>query len=175
MSRLKASPIFRPLSQARFIPRATIRITSIQQKRYASQDYGSGQGDPKGENPQDQGSNPSADLEHPGPPPPAEGQGTGGGPTKAHGGGHNTQQNASSNGGGEGNASSGSGAQPKIHDAKVPSEESDDVRQHNEEMGKRFDGPHNQGKYDGKVGKGFWSGEQVAISTFAYRVRLTDF
>ncbi len=160
MSRLRASLIFRPLSQARFIPRSTAPIVHAQQKRYAGQDYGSGQGDPKGEDPQNQGSNPSADLEHPGPPPPAVGHGTGGGPTKGHEGGHNTQQNGSSSGGSGGSATDSSGAQPKIHDSKVPSEESDEVKQHNDEMGKRHDRSHEQQDDDGKVGKGFWSGEQ---------------
>lgn len=51
----------------------------------ATQGYGDGKGDPKGENPQDQGaSNGTKEkAEHPGPAPPSEGQGTGGGPTKA--------------------------------------------------------------------------------------------
>jgi hypothetical protein len=48
----------------------------------AISDYGSGDGDPRGENPQSQGINASADIEHPGPPPPAEGIGSGAGPTK---------------------------------------------------------------------------------------------
>ena len=52
------------------IPSAT-RITSV---RYASQDYGSGEGNPAGERPQEQGAHKGSDLEHPGPPPPDVGQ-----------------------------------------------------------------------------------------------------
>lgn len=59
--------------------------------RFASGDYGSGSGDPKGEKPQEQGANPSADKEHPGPPPPKVGQNTGGA-TKGTSGGHNASQ-----------------------------------------------------------------------------------
>ena len=55
-------------------PRTSLPIAS---QRFATQDYGSGTGDPVGDNPQQQGENPSADLEHPGPPPPKVGQGTG--------------------------------------------------------------------------------------------------
>lgn len=55
-------------------------------------DYGSGEGDPKGEKPKEQGANPSADKEHPGPPPPKAGLGTGGGPTKGTAEGHNTSE-----------------------------------------------------------------------------------
>ena len=47
-----------------------IQTTSFVQTRFASGDYGSGTGDPKGEKPQEQGPNPSEKLEHPGPPPP---------------------------------------------------------------------------------------------------------
>ena len=159
MARIRISPVVRPLAQARFTPRTTTPFTSIQHKRYAGQDYGSGQGDPKGENPQEQGSNPSAELEHPGPSPPAEGQSTGGGPTKAHGDGQNIHQNASSGGGSSGSSRGSNEAKPKIHDAKVPAEESEEVRLHNEDMGKRHDRPHNQLDEDGKVEKGFWSGE----------------
>ena len=54
-------------------------------------------------------------------------------------------------------------AKPKIHDAKIPSEESEDVRKHNEDMGKRHDRPHNQIDEDGKVEKGFWSGESILM------------
>lgn len=50
--------------------------TTFLQARFASGDYGSGTGDPKGENPQEQGPNPSEKLEHPGPPPPKTGDKT---------------------------------------------------------------------------------------------------
>ncbi|KAG9562803.1 hypothetical protein KCU79_g6138, partial [Aureobasidium melanogenum] len=72
-------------------PRTFVRspALSVSGRRFASQDYGSGSGDPKGEKPQEQGANPSADKEHPGPPPPKVGQGSGGA-TKADSSGHNT-------------------------------------------------------------------------------------
>ena len=164
MSRVRISSFLRPIPAAHFRLRSITPFTSVQQIRHASQDYGSGQGDPKGSNPQDQGSNPSAELEHPGPPPPSVGQGTGGGPTKAREDGHNTQQNSSSGGGSGQGASETSGAQPKIHDAKIPPEESEEVRQHNEDMGKRHDRSHNQIGDDGKVDKGFWSGELKLVN-----------
>ncbi|KAL2067182.1 hypothetical protein VTL71DRAFT_1606 [Oculimacula yallundae] len=52
--------------------------------RLATQGYGDGKGDPKGEKPQDQGASNTTkhNAEHPGPAPPSEGQGTGAGPTK---------------------------------------------------------------------------------------------
>ncbi|KAI9876688.1 MAG: hypothetical protein M1830_005961 [Pleopsidium flavum] len=137
------------------------------QRFYAQQSYGGGEGDPKGEDPQNQGSNPSAELEHPGPPPPTEGQGTGGGPTKAGKGGHNVNQNESSGSSsktqgssGRNGKSAGNGAQPKIHSSSPPEEQSDDVKQHNREMDNRHGRAQNQGVDDGKdnVGKGFWSG-----------------
>ena len=43
---------------------------SVSHQERAHQDYGSGAGNPVGENPQDQGPNPSEHKEHPGPPPP---------------------------------------------------------------------------------------------------------
>jgi len=45
------------------------------QVRFATQDYGSGAGNPAGEKPEKQGQNPSENLEHPGPPPPKVAQG----------------------------------------------------------------------------------------------------
>jgi hypothetical protein len=52
------------------IPRARPQV------RFATQDYGSGAGNPAGEKPEKQGANPSESLEHPGPAPPkvAKGQ-----------------------------------------------------------------------------------------------------
>lgn len=51
------------------VPRARMQV------RFATQDYGSGEGNPAGESPQKQGENPSENLEHPGPPPPKVAQG----------------------------------------------------------------------------------------------------
>lgn len=162
MPNLKVSPLLRSLlvPAPRPVYRTPATSTTAYQRRYAheSSSYGGGEGDPKGESPQEQGSNPSAELEHPGPPPPKVGQGTGGGPTKAHGDGHNTQENASSNGDTKGSSSGGvsSGSQPKIL-GENNAEHSEDVKAHNEDMKKRHDRPSND---DGdNVGKGFWSGK----------------
>jgi len=149
-------------------PRAAASVTS-QHRFYAQQSYGGGEGDPKGDDPQNQGSNTvSADMEHPGPPPPAEGQGTGGGPTKATAGGHGSQNETSgssktpSSGGGSGK-SAGNGAQPKLYKPSVPEEHSEDVKQHNQEMDNRHGRAQNNvddgGNHD--VGKGFWGGESL--------------
>ena len=144
--------------------------------RFASGDYGSGAGDPKGENPQDQGSNPSADLEHPGPPPPKAGQGSGGGPTKGSSTGNNTE--ASSQGDGNADSSDGAsnsnsksnssggdggkskGAQPKILNESPPENPSEEVQKHNKDVDKRAEQAHEKVADEDiekdKVGKGFW-------------------
>ncbi|KAF2153331.1 hypothetical protein K461DRAFT_293600 [Myriangium duriaei CBS 260.36] len=151
-----------------------------QQIRLASGDYGSpGHKDDPAADPQKQGSNPSADKEHPGPPAPEVGQGTGGGPTKASKDGHNTstkqdpkqptqqQQkrgfHTSATAWAE-KSKDTKGAQPKILSDAAPSgeQQSEDVKRHNEEFAKRADKPiekvrddSSDGK-DEKVGKGFW-------------------
>ncbi|KAI9815276.1 MAG: hypothetical protein M1827_002756 [Pycnora praestabilis] len=151
--------LIRPAS--RITPKPSFTVS---QRRLYSGDYGSGAGDPKGEKPQEQGSNPSAHLEHPGPEPVAEGQGTGGGPTKSGKGGHNTQENASSEGSERSSGSSG-GAQPKIHSESQPKEHSEDVQKHNEEMGNRHGGPAQNRLHEDEdvrrkdeVHKGYWGG-----------------
>lgn len=175
MARLRLSPIFRPITPIRSSPRSLLSPVHAQQRRlYAGgSSYGGGEGDPKGENPSDQGSNPSADLEHPGPPPPAVGQGTGGGPTKKGREGHNTLQNdssegqASTSGGGGSSGGKGDGPQPKIHKHNAPEEHthSDEVRAHNEDMAKRHDRPNEKSTDDDKVDKGFWTG--MFLATFS--------
>lgn len=117
-------------------------------QRFASGDYGSGEGNPAGENPQDQGANPSEHLEHPGPPPPKVGKGTGAGPTKGSSDGTNQsdatqsggekKNDASSSGNSSGKKSS-SGAQPKILSESPPSEgeQSEEVKEHNRDMDNR--------------------------------------
>ena len=134
---------------------------------YAGQSYGGGQGDPKGENPQDQGANPAtSDAEHPGPPPPDVGQGTGGGATKKDSQGHGGGNNAASSQGGGKNATSGvspteTAAQPKIHshDAPHPDKHSQEVKKHNEEMANRHEKPHEKSRdKEDQVDKGFWKG-----------------
>lgn len=164
MTRLRLTPIFK-FTTARPSPRTGLPSKYIQQHRYAGSSYGGGEGDPKGENPSDQGSNPSAGLEHPGPAPPKVGQGTGGGPTKSGADGHNTTENASSDAQGGAQTRGGKGGpQPKIHKHVNPEEHShsEEVRKHNEDMSKRHDRAEDKSpdsKENDKVGKGFWSGE----------------
>ncbi|KAK4697182.1 hypothetical protein P7C71_g853, partial [Lecanoromycetidae sp. Uapishka_2] len=164
MAALRVYPVFRSIrtiQPTRSLFRATLPSAYAQQHRfYAGSSYGGGDGDPKGESPQDQGSNPSAHLEHPGPPPPDVGKGTGGGPTKAGGEGHNTQQNQSS--GSQASSSGGGGAQPKIHKHDAPGEQdhSDDVKAHNKDMDQRHDrATEKSPDKDDKVDKGFWAGQ----------------
>lgn len=64
MSALRLAPRLRTSAL-----RTRIQSTTFAQRRFAG-DYGSGEGDPKGEKPQEQGPNPSEKLEHPGPEPP---------------------------------------------------------------------------------------------------------
>jgi hypothetical protein len=144
---------------------------STMARRMATQDYGSGEGDPKGEKPQEQGANPSADLEHPGPPPPKVGQGSGGA-TKAGADGHNTgaaKQNKKhfstlARRMSEERPKSTEGLEPKLNKGKSPPAEEDlpeDVKQHNREMDKKPEQPadrlgDDQSKKDDKVGKEFW-------------------
>lgn len=176
MSRLPLTTIFRPITSIRCSPRSLLSPVYTQQNRlYAGgSSYGGGEGDPKGENPSDQGSNPSADLEHPGPPPPSVGHGTGGGPTKKGAEGHNSQQNSSSGSGGQASTSGsggasgseGDGPQPKIHKHNAPEENthSDEVRAHNEEMAKRHDRPNEKSSdEEDKVDKGYWKGKLLAM------------
>ncbi|KAL6718969.1 hypothetical protein ACLMJK_003204 [Lecanora helva] len=162
MARIQSLPVFRSLHPTRSPLRTNVSLRYAQQCRlYAGSSYGGGEGDPKGETPQKQGSNPSADLEHPGPAPPDVGQGTGGGPTKKGAQGHNTQQNASSSGRGASGGSGGGndGPQPKIHKHEAPGEEhhNEEVRKHNEEARKRHDRAEEKSPdKEDKVHKGFW-------------------
>ncbi|KAL8768650.1 MAG: hypothetical protein Q9209_005209 [Squamulea sp. 1 TL-2023] len=160
MAGFKIASFFRPFTTSRpSFTRSTTR-TFQQHRAYAGQSYGGGQGDPKGETPQEQGANPSAEQEHPGPPPPDVGKGTGGGPTKAGSDGHNTQDGPSKGSSGKSGASQSSGApQPKILSENPPAEESDDVKAHNEDMGKRHDRANAEVDEKGEtVEKGFWKG-----------------
>ena len=165
MVRTHLTPVLRSFNPIRSSTRTAGPSSYASQIRlYAGSSYGGGEGDPKGERPQEQGSNPSADLEHPGPPPPDVGKGTGGGPTKKGGDGHNTQQNKSSvsQGASGGSGGESSGPRPKIHSEHAPAEEhhSEEVRKHNEDMGKRHDRPEEKSSdEEDKVDKGFWKGE----------------
>lgn len=148
MSLLRTTRLLRPLA-----PRF---IATPAQHRLAHQDYGSGAGNPVGENPQDQGKNPSEDKEHPGPPPPSTGKSQGGGQQQQP-----SEQQPSKDQGG----SNTKGAQPKILSASPPQEHeaSEDVQRHNKEMDQRADKAaekaNNEDAEKDKVGKGFWSGK----------------
>lgn len=129
----------------------------------ATSDYGSGKGDPKGENPQEQGANPSADLEHPGPPPPKQGEGSGSGPTK---GGKETSNSGNSSKQSKGTQSDK--PQPKISNPNPPSEgESAEVREHNKQMDQRAETASNKASSKDqekeKVGKNFWKGKSYSF------------
>ena len=140
MSLLRQSPFChfpaftQPLRQTR---RATFTTTS----RYlAFSDYGSGDGDPRGEDPQAQGVSASADIEHPGPPPPAAGKGSGAGPTKggekqSHAGISPNTEIGKSQGSLEGSGSTRE-THPAILKETSPKEgeESKEVRDHNQEV-----------------------------------------
>lgn len=171
--------LFRPA--ARFTPQLGAA------RRYASGDYGSGTGDPRGENPQSQGPNPSADKEHPGPPPPSAGQNSGSTPTKGTPDGHNTEQSkqgqssgtsgkqgtqqapSSSKNGGSGNGSGNGQPEPKIlNPGNGPKPEGESVEAHNKAFEQRAERngeqasnrEQEQGK-DQKVGKNFWAGKMT--------------
>ena len=172
MAFLKSSPRLRSLLAQPSRIHLTQRTIPHQHRLYADQSYGGGEGDPKGETPQQQGTNPaSADKEHPGPPPPNVGKGTGGGPTKAGGDGNGSQQHggagSSSGSGSSGSTQSKSGASPKIHSENMAAEESADVKKHNEELENRHDRASNKVEDDGKdnVGKKFWQGK-MSIDVF---------
>jgi hypothetical protein len=160
MARLSLASVFRSVNPIHTLPRAPLTSIYAQQRRlYPGSSYGGGEGDPKGENPQDQGPNPSADLEHPGPPPPDVGKGTGGGSTQKGSEGRNTEQSSSSGG----SSGGGDGPQPKIHKPDPPEERthSDDVKAHNADMEKRHDRATEQNPdEDDRVEKPYWSGEQ---------------
>jgi hypothetical protein len=151
---------------------------SITTRSLATSDYGSGKGDPRGEKPQEQGANPSADLEHPGPPPPKEGQGSGAGPTKGGKEGGNSgnaseqskkgkQQPQQQQQQQEKSSSQKNGApQPKIYNPDGPpskESESQEVREHNRQMDQRTETASNQASNEDvkkdEVPKEFWKGE----------------
>jgi hypothetical protein len=124
------------------IRRTRLRRPTFSSTRFYAQGYGDGTGDPKGENPQSQGANPSEHKEHPGPPPPSEGHGSGGA-TKA--------------GTLAGKEASSGKAQPKIHDERDgPRGGGQNVEDHNNEMKNRHDKKSSGKMEDEKVDKDFW-------------------
>lgn len=109
---------------------AQVSPLSTSRQNHAHQDYGSGAGNPAGEEPQKQGPNPSAHIEHPGPPPPDLGK----------------------------ESASGS-PQPKIHSQDQPTAEHEEhVKKHNEEAEQRVEKSHS--KVDDKVEKDYWKHDE---------------
>lgn len=137
MAMLRSATVRPVLSAA---PRARLQV------RYATQDYGSGKGDPLGENPQAQGKNSREDLEHPGPPPPKVAQKSQGQqqPQSQSQSQSPGQSSAKPSGGSSGGKKGSQGARPKILNDNPPteSEQNEDVRQHNEEMDSRAERAH---------------------------------
>jgi hypothetical protein len=166
-------PFLRPASLLRSAARpVAVRPAFIArtQVRFATQDYGSGDGNPAGEKPQQQGQNPSEDIEHPGPPPPKVARGQSSSESKP---GQQSQSNDGASKTGSGSGKSVNGAQPKILNENTPATESEDVKQHNEEMEQRAEKAHEQVDKEGaekdKVSKSFWAGKSrrtVAVETW---------
>lgn len=144
------------------------------QVRFATQDYGSGDGNPAGEKPQQQGQNPSENLEHPGPPPPKVARGQSSSSPNEDSSSSSSKSSSSkpsdqsqSNDGasktGGGSGKSVNGAQPKILNANPPATGSEEVKQHNREMDQRAEKAHeqvsNEDAEKDKVPKSFWAGK----------------
>jgi hypothetical protein len=180
---LRPSIVLYPRRAASLSLRQTLptRPISSTPARFA-QGYGDGEGDPKGENPQHQGS--SNDIkhnaEHPGPEPPSEGHGTGAGPAK--GGASKSPEDASAQSGGArskdaketgssptgGSLGQGGGGKnnnkgsPKIHNRSEPGDgntegKQAEVEKHNRDFEKRHDRAPKAA--EDKVDKKFWSGK----------------
>ena len=162
------------------------RQLSTTPNRFA-QGYGDGEGDPKGENPQEQGSSNEIkhNSEHPGPAPPKEGQSSGAGPTKGSSSGKSPEEasaqsggsrskdaeetGSSPTGGSVGGGESGSSGEkskgkssPKISDKSVPGggnseSKQAEVDQHNREFERGHDRAP-KAEQD-KVDKKFWQGQ----------------
>ena len=179
MSAIRHSASLRRSLVRPFLHQARITPFSTRTQHLSSSDYGSGEGDPKGERPKEQGPNPSEGLEHPGPPPPDVGQSKGGvrnDGSKASGGSSSSpsSHSDSSNGGKNKTRSSGNGgkgAQPKILNEGPPGEPTEDVRSHNREVKQRAERAHekveeesSEKKDDQKVPKSFWAGKKSESS-----------
>ncbi len=170
-------PFVRPVSLLRSTARpAAVRpaFFARPQVRFATQDYGSGEGNPAGEKPQQQGQNPSEGIEHPGPPPPkvARGQSSSspnddsGKPSSSSSQPKSGQQSQSNDGASKTSAGDGksvNGAQPKILNENPPATDSEEVKQHNREMDQRaekaYEQVSNEDTEKDKVPKSFWSGK----------------
>ncbi|KAJ4305442.1 hypothetical protein N0V90_000973 [Kalmusia sp. IMI 367209] len=171
MSFLRSSVVAR---SAAFRPAFSVAPRAQFQLRRATQDYGSGDGNPAGEKPQQQGKNERGDLEHPGPPPPKVAQGhksssdsTSQSSSSGSGSGEASKKSSEGKGGsGSGSGKSVKGAQPKILSDNPPAADSEDVKQHNREMDQRAEKAHeqvsNEDAKNDKVPKGFWKGHAGA-------------
>lgn len=148
------------------------------QVRFATQDYGSGEGNPAGEKPQQQGQNPSENVEHPGPPPPKVARGQSSSSPNEDSGkssssssqpkpGQQSQSNDGASKTGAGDGKSVNGAQPKILNENPPATDSEEVKQHNKEMDQRAEKAHEQVSNEDadkdKVPKSFWAGKSSTI------------
>ncbi|RMY88364.1 hypothetical protein D0861_04864 [Hortaea werneckii] len=151
--RVTRQPALRSLARSTNTP--TLAFTP---RRLAHQDYGSGDGNPAGENPQAQGKNPSEKAEHPGPEPPTAGKKAGEKSQQQQQGGSQQPSSSSSNN----NKGTHGAAQPRILNDPPPSA-SGEVEQHNREMDQRAEKSHEKVRAEevekDKVPKGFWAGE----------------
>ncbi|KAI7472465.1 hypothetical protein KC367_g4867 [Hortaea werneckii] len=163
--RVTRQPALRSLSRSTNTP--TLAFTP---RRLAHQDYGSGDGNPAGENPQAQGKNPSEKAEHPGPEPPTAGKKAGEKSQQQQQGG--SQQPSSSSSSSNNNKGTQGAAQPRILNDPPPSASSGqqqggaasgEVEQHNREMDQRAEKSHEKVRAEevekDKVPKGFWAGQ----------------
>jgi hypothetical protein len=154
------------LRSAAIRPALSAAPRARQQVRFATQDYGSGAGNPAGEKPEKQGQNPSENLEHPGPPPPkvAKGQSSSS-PNNDDSSAKQSQSQSPSQSSSSGSKSGNKGAQPKILNENPPTEEeqNEDVKRHNKEMEQRTERAHEQASNEDakndKVPKKFWAGK----------------
>lgn len=174
-------------------------LFSWPQVRYSTQDYGSGDGNPAGEKPQQQGKSRSEHLEHPGPAPPkvARGQSSSSpnedssssskdsssskgssSPSSVSKPSDQSQSNdgAAKTGGGDGK--SVNGARPKILNANPPATESEEVKQHNKEMEQRaekaYEQVSNEDAEKDKVPKSFWSGKFCCASLMINWLKISQ-
>jgi len=105
LARATRSPLAIRIPVKAYSPANPISYTA---RRLASSDYGSGAGNPAGENPKDQGPSNSSQIEHPGPAAPDVGQGKSGStPTKEGPGGSTYSSGKGGSTGKEGNKEGG--------------------------------------------------------------------
>ncbi|KAK3638729.1 hypothetical protein LTR56_006735 [Elasticomyces elasticus] len=144
----------------RTVPRASFSTSTCR----AAGDYGGDEGAPPGQKPSEQiGKNPSEHLEHPGPAPPSVAGGSKEQGTKGSGGDQTNASNSQQSG--ESSNKGTQGAQPKIFNPSKPSEESEDVKKHNQQVDQRAEQSHgkasNKEQEKDKVSKPYWSDPQA--------------